>query len=560
MRESSNVKTILLFVFIGFVICLRVVSLDADMPNWNLAMYTPMDEGPYAMQAIRFARPELVKAVEALGTEGVKEWNSACCFLLTLFTTVSMKIFGNNYYGMRMGTVTASFIIVIIVLKIIWKYVDQKKRRVAVLFVGLVMAFNFSFLLASRVVEPSIFRSLLVMLVGVWVFSENGNDRNYLILGVLSTLCVIWGYVTNVFIFIPSAVLLIEELVNKKGKGAKIVGHFICGCVAALAIGEGIMYLVQGRTFIDDTIRVVFGHETKRIAMTDSMIIDNGKQILRSNMFAYNITFFVLSFLGIMYCTYTGIREKNRQKLWVGVTAIAFFLQSLFTSDFLYRKCVVIFPVLVLSIAILFAEDKLLKHRKCAVVLTAIISLLGIYGAYKRISDLDTSDMADNFKILFYCILGISLLLMVMNFIYMKKIMIAFVIAAMILPDLFMDYSYIVKANKTEKEAMVKLGEIVGENYILGYGYSYCLYNDIIPVSNAYDSYFEEEYINRNQMLVASKKVVYCLGYHGTEYINRYLEGTTFEWDEMIRFYTDFNVTPGEDEKYDLYLYECKEK
>lgn len=43
--------------------------------------------------------------------------------------------------------------------------------------------------------------------------------------------------------------------------------------------------------------------------------------------------------------------------------------------------------------------------------------------------------------------------------------------------------------------------------------------NDIIPVSNAYDSYFVEEYINRNQMLVASKKVVYCLGYHGTGYI-----------------------------------------
>lgn len=327
------------------------------------------------------------------------------------------------------------------------------------------------------------------------------------------------------------------------------------GGTVAFAIGESIMYLVQGRTFLQDTFRV-FGHETWRVAINIGVIVENGKRILQTNMFAYNIIFLILSFIGIIYCLYTGIKEKNRQKLWVSVTAISFFLQSLFTSDFLYRKCIVIFPVLLLSIVILLSEEGFLEHRKCVLALIVIVALLGICGEYLRIDGLDASDMTDSHKILLYCIFGISLILMVIGVAYRKKIMIVFMMIAIVLPDLCMDYAYIVKADKTEKRAMVELGEILGDNYVLGWGYSYCLYNDIVPVSNFYDSYYYEAYKNRNQMLFETKKVIYWLGAKNSG--DRYLEGTTLKWELKKRLFTDYNYTPGED--YEIYIYELKEK
>lgn len=560
-RAKNNIiRIILLFVFVCLILWLRVIDLDSDVPNWNLSMYTPTDEGHYAMQAIRLARPELVKQVEALGTENLKEYNSALCFLLTLFTTISMKIFGNNYYGMRMGTVVAGIILAIIVLKIIWDYINEKERNSAVLFASIIMAANFSFLLATRIVEPSIFRSLLIILIGARVFAERNKTKNFLVLGALTVLGVIWGYVTNIFIFIPSVVLLIEETINKEGKGKKEWLNFTIGAAIAFILGEGVMYAVQRRTFLQDTIRAAFGHEKNRITMSAAQVFENVKEIFKSNLFAYNIVFSALSIMGVIYCLYTGVKDKCRQKLWLGTTAAAFLLQGLFTSDFMYRKIVVIFPILLLCIVILLVEGKVLEQRKYMITFAAFALLPGIYGAYKRIGGLAYSDMTDDVKVLICSVLVVSCILMLAGFAFKKKLMIFFMASAIILPDLCMDYCYVVNADKTEKRAMTELGEIVGNNYVLGMGYGYCLYNDIIPASNVYDFYFEDEYIKRNQMLVGTQKVTWCLTYQGTEYIDNYLEGTEFKWRLKKRFYTDYNVTPGEEEIYDMYLYELEEK
>lgn len=557
MKEKNRRRRILFFCFLGALLCLRVIKLDVDVPNWNIAMYTPLDEGPYAMQAIRLARPNLSHMVELLGTKG-HEWNSSVSFLLTLFTTVTMKVFGNNYYGLRMGSVIASIFIAVIVLKIIYTYAKEEKG--IVLWTGLVLTCNFSFLLSARIVEPSIFRSLLIMLPGAYIFKKEKKDINWWILGILSTICITWGYVTNVFIFVPAVVLLIVEVASKKAVWWKSGLRFFGGCVMAFLGGECCMYLVQQRTFLQDTIRV-FGHETKRIALNFNMIAENAKQILASNLFTYNVPLFVLSVLAVTYCLYTGVKERNRAKVWMSMAAFGFFLQGMFTTDFLYRKCVVIFPILIICIAIMIIEMKFFKeHRMKILMLTGLFSLLGMSCAHGRISGLAPEDMTDRTKIYLYCIQGAALLFLFgAVFIKRKSIVLLCLIFAILLPDLYMDYKYIIRAEKTEKESMIELGEIVGEEYVLGYGYSYCLYNNIIPVSNAYDFYFEDEYINRNKLLCSTQKVQYCLGYKGTEYIDQYLEETTFMWEEKQRFYTDFNVLPGADEQYDIYLYEIKE-
>lgn len=131
---------------------------------------------------------------------------------------------------------------------------------------------------------------------------------NFAILGSLCTCAVVWGYVTNVFVFIPAAFLLLRSFFLDKKQAEKNLFNFFLGCIVFFVISEGIMYFVQGRTFVQDTLRVAFGHETKRVAVTFDTMTENIKSIFNSNMFVYNIVFFVMAVASIFYCLCMGIK------------------------------------------------------------------------------------------------------------------------------------------------------------------------------------------------------------------------------------------------------------
>ena len=562
-NKVINIKAVLWGVLVLFLLGLKVFHLDADLPHWNIMFYTPIDEGPYAMQAHRFARPEIIEQVKMLNVEGMKEWNSSVSFLLTLFTTLSLKLFGNNYYGLRMGAVFASFIISFIILYNIglMKHKnDVRKYRIAYFFAVMELAFGFSFVFASRVVEPSIFRSLLILITVTYVYNCHHKNMkiNYYILGILSTLTVTWGYVTNVFVFFAIGILLIWDLIEYKNW--KIIFEFILGCIICFLTSEIIMKIIQDRTFFEDTIRIL-GHEKKRVTLSLERIISNMKAMICCNMFSYNIVFFVLAIFSEGYCLITGFLQKNRAKVYSSMLVLGFFMQGLLTNDFAKRKTIVLFPIFIVLICqwIIESFEKSEQWKKIIDIL--IILLLSIFGwknLHYRINLLSDVDMSLGFKHVFVIVSTISVLMMILAFVIKNnKCRWGIVITLLLISDLCMDYEYIVKMNKTEKELMITLGESIGNDYVLGFGYSYCLYNDIIPVSNSYDSYYEKEYVEFNTKVLDQNKVKYYLGYHESKlnHFDKVSNSKNYKWQEKNRFYTYYNVEPDADEIYDIYLY-----
>lgn len=566
---SKGCQKVLLGMVVVLLLCIKIFNLDADLPNWYVMLYTPLDEGPYAMQAIRFARPELVEQVNMLGVEGMREWNSSVSFLLTIFTTISLKLFGNNYYGLRMGVIVASLIIsflVLYIIRLLEKQTDKKlgtNSRGVWFLVITQLAFGFSFVFASRVVEPSVFRSLLVMLVVVYIYvcQTKQKNVNYFLLGVLSTFTVTWGYVTNIFVFVAAGVLLLYELIQYKNWKNCI--KFLAGCIACFILSEIVMKLVQNRTFTEDTLRVL-GHETRRVTFSILEILANIKAMLNSNMFAYNAVFFVLAFVGECYCLIAGFIQKNIAKIYSSMLICGFFLQGLVTSDFFQRKSIVIFPILLIVIVhwmIEFDEKacgKYVRLIKCGII---ALSVIGWCNTFYKITNLSNDDMSVRFKGIFIIVTTIALVMLVVTLLMNKKRW-GIIILALLISDICMDYEYIVSMDKTEKETMISLGKIVGNDYVLGNGYSYCLYNEIIPVSNSYDAYYLDEYIDFNSMLILQDKVKYFLGYQMGRYyyFDEMLRNTNDDWKEKIRFYTEYNVISGKEAEEDIYLYEVISK
>jgi len=77
--------------------------LDGDLPVWNIANYTPLDEGAYAMQAIQNVNPQTVYKINQIDSDEFRQWNSSMCLMNTMFNTVTLKLFGDNYYGLRLS-------------------------------------------------------------------------------------------------------------------------------------------------------------------------------------------------------------------------------------------------------------------------------------------------------------------------------------------------------------------------------------------------------------------------------------------------------------------------
>ena len=103
------------YVIMGVVIFIalylfRVINIDQDLPAWGIANYQPMDEGQYATMAINkykygTMRPDLkVDDIQFDTNAHVRNdlIGNIVCY-------IGLRLFGNNYIGLRVGSVVVCF-------------------------------------------------------------------------------------------------------------------------------------------------------------------------------------------------------------------------------------------------------------------------------------------------------------------------------------------------------------------------------------------------------------------------------------------------------------------
>lgn len=156
-------KIICVLLFLLFFV--RIINIEADIPQTYLVDYSSTDEGIYANLALNLQNwGTLMHPLKVSGISLKHNPQIILDIIGNLIVYIFMFIFGDNYYGFRLGVVFVAFLTIIFIFLSIRNLKKVHKIKNYYLEIFSLLFFNVSFIFysASRVVEPTIFRLFLV--------------------------------------------------------------------------------------------------------------------------------------------------------------------------------------------------------------------------------------------------------------------------------------------------------------------------------------------------------------------------------------------------------------
>lgn len=487
---------------------LRIIHLDLDLPGFGIAFYQPIDEGIYSRMALNLYNNG------SLYRSGEFELSTSPTFRTNIFGNVaqfvSMRLLGDNYYGFRLPYLLAALGVAIIVLKIINAILTEKKvtenvKKTILVGAAIYIIFDFSFLMGSRVVENSILRALIVsiMLGGFWKFYQS-EKKSYITIGFCAVFSIFLVYFSNVFVLVPLGILFLNQIIRKQFiKAKKIFIFMFAGGVAAFILAELYYLLVWGEGALHNFFESIFSYSNRIGGGGGNIFIkylSNIGWFWGANIFffSYILLFFVL--LALFFNTLYAIK-KNDEKCLFAVSFIwGLFIQSIFTSDYIERKCLSIWPVVIVNIVYFITVlketgwHKQLYGKISFLVAYVIGIFLWAYAFLLRKNRLYLMDFEqeDIYFLIYTSLLQIFFVGIFVFFIWrdvnvhLKKAAVSMAMIFYIFLNIYFTSKYVYFYDSfSEKQVMIEIGEAVGEGYVLGgYSHGYTLYNDIKPIVN----------------------------------------------------------------------------
>ena len=125
MVKSKKLFKYYSLVIISLFILTRLSFLDRDLPPWELTLYSSFDEMLYNIPAFNlYEFGEMShQVVPFLPDDSITHNN----WLQNYITYISFKLFGNNYFGLRMPSVIASSIIICLLLYFLYNILNINK-------------------------------------------------------------------------------------------------------------------------------------------------------------------------------------------------------------------------------------------------------------------------------------------------------------------------------------------------------------------------------------------------------------------------------------------------
>lgn len=344
-----NNKIALAVCLLLLIIISRLIFIESDIPVWNLSYYCPIDELYYVARSFTdiSATPDS-KAIIVNPSQ-------------VLLTKLSLIIFGNNYYGLRLPSVIFS-----LGGFSLFAYVFYSRFRIlGVLVFGLFFLVDFSCVLMSRVAEPTSSRffamALAIFLSTKYLDNVHNTRQNiYIYIGTAATLLVLLFYPTNAFILLAVSILVVAFSAEKER--IKVVFKFFTGCILGLFIFLIFMYSVN---FYPNLHDIVYINQSVggRVANSNSWwvfvkkVLSNIYHIKDANFFRLNLYFVISLLIALFISIFTLIRIKIHnikpayklavEDIVMAVYFFCFLLQSMFINDYPQRKLVIIYPFFV---------------------------------------------------------------------------------------------------------------------------------------------------------------------------------------------------------------------
>ncbi len=519
----SNKKSILFFMLVISIYFLRILNLDQDLPPWGIGYYQPVDEGSYSLLALNYTHYGYLNptTIGDISYEVNTPLQTRTNIFGNILSIISLSLFGNNYYGFRLGYVLLGcgnlFLYILILRKINNNSKCVYKNKLFIAFTALLL-FDFMFFMCSRVVENSSVRMFFnLLIVYIWLINKENYKRRFLMIGFIAVCSVFFVYITNVFCILAIFLCIVNILIHKdKNCAFAAAGYSLIGGIIALILAELYYRVIWNSNIIEAFFGVIqlFSHsEGYEITTISKNIIGDVIQKFlaywSSNSLLYNvpIVFFIFAIFPIIV---KKMILKNDETVTLCVFFIlSFLMQTIFSEDCIGRKIISIYPIFLILVYYLIInweeiQDTFSKwNRKysigytCYLVLMLMLCALIVYYRLYKAADRTNFDIdtQTRWTILLGCILvGLTFIFFVVTVNHIKlfnfslnkisKNLVYITIIGLLFINISLIYRFCIK-NVTfyERDAMRELDYYLSKDdvYVTGGGYqlSYCLYNQM---------------------------------------------------------------------------------
>lgn len=571
-RKSNRILAAFLLSLVYF---LRIVFLDADLPAWGVSAYQPIDEGIYATLALNMQNYGTLSPNGVIGGNYFLITSQELFNLpLNIMTYFGMVLFGDNYFGFRIGSVVIGYInlgLLVLITTTLFEHDETmaRYRFESAFLVAVIYILSFPMYIATRTVEPSLYRMTCVLLIAVcYLKLERHLKINSFLIGFITVISIFLIYVTNLFIGIAVIGFLVRLLVTGRRREAAV--HLQYGLLGAL-IGYGVSILYYqgwGITPLTNSLASVLAFSGSSSSASagnyqfSSLIgaIGNGLSFIASNPVLYSIPIISL-FVAYAPClNHCNSRAFGDSVSTIKLMIFGIFIQTMVTEDFIVRKMIIVYPLmLVLGAASFYLNECASvnaageKRPKVAPIIAVMLVVYVLWERLEHANDMvvTTADFSEKAR-MFIAILGTLSIIPILYLFKSKGLrrnkaigISCLTLYAILNLGLITNYC-ILDRSYTEKTVMQEIGEAAGDAYVAGdYSMGFTLYNDIKPVKN-----------DRNELLrfLGGHPETYFLDYSNAQFFTNSLIDTWQTLSTEHVFYRSYQSgMTGSDRNISLY-------
>lgn len=344
------------------------------MPSWVSSTYSPIDEFYYTTQAF-----DIVEGIHEPSGKLLSSQYSAYNMTQQMATAASLYFFGDNYFGLRIPSVLAG----LIVLVLFYLLVLNRFGLAYAMSFSLILMSEKSFVLATRIAEPTIFRMAAAAAILFILAKQDYTEKNQLrAIGFVTCFAWLFIYPTNAFLGL--FVLITLATYNSKNLLPSI-GHYLTGCLLC-----GVVYLITyyslGNTFSDVlTTKSIFS--ARVLSETEpSLLAQINSKLMGLTLASYFVSYpyvmlmSALSLLVMAVLVLTKNKLITRTDKVIFIFCACFLLQCAFINDYPERKLVFFLPIcLYMGLFTLYIALRILPEKISLILgATAVAAILAI--------------------------------------------------------------------------------------------------------------------------------------------------------------------------------------
>lgn len=564
-------KEILTGVALTMIYFIRILFLDADVNAFEIAQVQPIDELYYneiAIKIYKYGWSALMNGLCASPSVA----NARTFFLPNILTAFSLKIFGNNFWGLKLPYVLMGYLSGLFLYILLKKIIPNKKNIHLAVMLSYVFDFNVFLLSREAVTVMPCMLACLIAALGIFMISN--TCAKWFFLGSWSVISFCLIYMGLPFIFVAAVVLLTASFLweHRKNANKKIIAY-LAGLASGIAISELVSDIVFKQHLID-TIRdtlVAHGDKVGGISVFSSLKIFTSHfcSYWLSNVFMHNYLLLLLSMIAMVILLAAFILRKDRIAFVLLVFIGMHWAQTIFLDNMTASKATITYPIILLGISYVFSnywqEFSLQKgiKRKAVLVIMAILSVGAIMLDVIINRNIVNKNVTAFFSILLEIVFLAALAAVWTCVLFQRRKELTIVWISTLCVMCAMSFYYtLYRPAYTDVALMTDLGQKTSNGMVIN-GKGFNLYNLCESPADGYDHYkgVGYDYETTDQSMVAAcfryEELYYIetVGGEGVMKLNKLLENTPYRFVEIKRYSRKYGLNNPGDHLQDQILY-----